>query len=99
MIERLVDWAIPALCGGILAWAATWWRMQKRRNTALEAGVQCLLRAEIIRNHDKYMQRKFCPIYARDALGNAYRAYHALQGNDVATDLYNEIMELPTEEQ
>ena len=72
-------------------------RKQKRneRTEQLEAGVQCLLRAEIIRSHEKYTERGKCPIYAREALTKAYKAYHALGGNDVATDLYNEIMELP----
>ena len=72
-------------------------RKEKRneRTEQLEAGVQCLLRAEIIRSHEKYTERGKCPIYAREALTRAYKAYHALGGNDVATDLYNELMELP----
>ena len=72
-------------------------RKQKRneRTEQLEAGVQCLLRAEIIRSHEKYTERGKCHIYAREALTRAYKAYHALGGNDVATDLYNELMELP----
>ena len=35
--------------------------------------------------------------YAKEALTRAYKAYHALGGNDVATELYHDIMELPTE--
>lgn len=72
-------------------------RRQKRdeRTEQLEAGVQCLLRAEIIRSHEKYTERGKCPIYAREALTRAYKAYHALGGNDVATELYNDLMELP----
>lgn len=74
---------------------ATRKRRQDERTEQLEAGVQCLLRAEIIRSHEKYTERGKCPIYAREALTRAYKAYHALGGNDVATDLYNELMELP----
>ena len=72
-------------------------RKQKRdeRTEQLEAGVQCLLRAEIIRSHEKYTERGKCPIYAQEALTRAYKAYHALGGNDVATELYNDLMELP----
>lgn len=33
----------------------------------------------------------------KEALKRAYHAYHDLRGNDVATRLYNEVMELPTE--
>lgn len=61
----------------------------------IEDGVQCLLRAEIIRSNEKYTARKYCPIYAKKSLETAYKAYHALGGNDVATHLYDELMELP----
>ena len=70
-------------------------RRRDERTEQLEAGVQCLLRAEIIRSHEKYTERGKCPIYAREALTRAYQAYHALGGNDVATDLYHDLMELP----
>ena len=52
---------------------------------------------EIIRSYDKYKEKKFAPVYVKEALTKAYCAYHALGGNDVATALYNETMELPTE--
>ena len=66
-----------------------------QRTEQLEAGVQCLLRAEIIRSNEKYTDKGYCPLYAKEALTKAYSAYHALGGNDVATDLYNDIMALP----
>ncbi len=71
------------------------------RTENIENGLQCLLRAEIIRSHDKYKDKGFCPLYAKEALTRAYKAYHALGGNDVATSLYNECMimaEKPKEE-
>lgn len=97
MIEKIIEWAIPFVLGGIATGIITYLKMMHTRQTALENGVQCLLRAEIIRNHDKYMELKHCPIYAKEALKRAYTAYHALCGNDVATQLYTEVMELPTE--
>ena len=66
-----------------------------RKNVA--KGTQCLLRAEIIRTYEKYIDLGYCPIYEKDALKKEYAAYHELGGNDVATDLYHKILELPTE--
>lgn len=63
----------------------------------IEDGVQCLLRAEIIRSNEKYLHKGYCPIYAKESLKRVYDAYHALGGNDVATHLYNELMELQEE--
>lgn len=67
------------------------------RNSIVEEGLQALLRLEIIRSHEKYKEKKFCPLYAKESLTRAYKIYHALGGNDVATDLYNELMDLPLE--
>ena len=64
-----------------------------RSNIAV--GVQSLLRAEIIRTHDKYTQRGYCPIYAKESLTKQYNAYHNLGGNDVATELYKQCIYLP----
>ena len=97
MIDRIISWAVPFVLGGAATGIITYFRMKRKKQTALENGVQCLLRAEIIRNHDKYMEKKHGPIYAKEALKRAYTAYHALGGNDVATRLYDEVMELPTE--
>lgn len=67
------------------------------RTEHLENGVQCLLRAEIIRSHEKYIDKGFCPIYAKEALTKEYKAYHNLGGNDVATELYEQCIALPNE--
>ena len=97
IVEKIISWAVPFVCGGIITGLLTYIKTLQRKNNAEEEGIQCLLRAEIIRNHDKYMDKGYCPIYAKEALKRAYHAYHELHGNDVATGLYNEVMALPTE--
>lgn len=97
IVEKIISWAVPFVCGGIITGLITYIKAMKSKNSAIEEGVQCLLRAEIIRMHDKYMDKGYCPIYAKEALKREYHAYHGLHGNDVATGLYNETMALPTE--
>ena len=70
---------------------------QNDRTNQLESGVQSLLRAEIIRSHEKYMDKGFCPVYAREALNRIYESYHALGGNGTMTELYKQVMALPTD--
>ena len=72
-------------------------RKQCAEEQAVRNGLQSLLRAEIIRSYEKYEDRGFCPIYAKEALKIEYTAYHNLGGNDVATDLYKKTLALPTE--
>lgn len=93
MLDIFLKWLIPFLCGAAVTFAGTMLIRQK----ALKNGVQCLLRAEIIRSYDKYQDKGKCPLYAKEALTRAYKAYHALGGNDVATELYHETMELPND--
>jgi hypothetical protein len=91
IVENVVDWLVPFLLGAIASGCALWFTGFK----ALRDGVQCLLRAEIIRQNEKWVRLHYCPVYAKQALARAYTAYHALGGNDVATSLYEETMELP----
>ena len=95
MLDLILRWAIPFLCGAALSFAGT----LSLRLRAIHAGLQCLLRAEIIRQFEKWTEREHCPLYAKEALTRAYNAYHNLGGNDVATDLYREVMALPPEKE
>lgn len=98
MADIFIKWLIPFLCGGAVSVAGaliTTWKRGRKRERAVEMGLQCLLRAEIIRSFEKYTERSYCPLYAKEALKREYDSYHALGGNDVATDLYNQIMHLP----
>lgn len=72
---------------------------KKRRTKQIESGLQSLLRAEIIRSHEKYMDKGYCPVYAREALGRIYESYHGLGGNGTMTELYNQVIALPTDKE
>ena len=93
MWDLFIKWLVPFLLGSAVTLVTTFFIKLK----AIKIGLQCLLRAEIIRSHEKSLERGFCPIYAKEALTIAYSAYHALGGNDVATELYHVTMEMPTE--
>ncbi|MCQ2455583.1 MAG: hypothetical protein MJ090_05545 [Clostridia bacterium] len=90
MIESVLKWVIPTLLGSTLTYIVSLFN----KNKALKTGLQCLLRAEIIRSYDKYTARGEIPIYAKEALEKEYKAYHKLGGNDVATDLYHQTIKL-----
>ena len=93
IIKTVLTVVITAAITGAITYA----RLQVKMYKALKEGLLSLLRAEIIRSHDKYMRKGYCPIYAKDATTKAYQAYHALGGNGTITKLYNEVMKLPIE--
>lgn len=96
MIALIVKWAVPALCSALVAAVGGYLAGRYKKSRSVEDGLQCLLRLEIIRSYEHYTHKECCPVYAREALTRGYSAYHSLGGNDVATDLYNKLMELPT---
>lgn len=70
---------------------------EKQRNEAIAEGVQSLLRESIVTNYNKYKEKGFCPIYAKESMKKVYAAYHNLGGNDVATNLYRRILDMREE--
>lgn len=91
IIRETLGWFVPFCLGSAVGAVTLWFAMLK----AFRDGLQCLMRAEIIRQNEKWVDLCYCPIYAKEALTRIYKAYHALKGNDVATELYNEVIKLP----
>ena len=70
---------------------------EKERNEAIAEGVQSLLRESIVTSYNKYHDKGYCPIYAKESVKKVYAAYHNLGGNDVATSIYNKILNMNEE--
>lgn len=92
-----VQWLFAALLA-VLGWGyrtvATQLKADRAKNDAIAEGVQSLLRESIVSNYNKYSDKGFCPIYAKESVKKAYAAYHQLGGNDVATELYQKILKM-----
>lgn len=95
-----VDWFFALCIAGLgLVWRTTVakLKMEHDKNEAVAEGVQALLRESIVTNYNRYSDKGFCPIYAKESIKKVYHAYHDLGGNDVATGLYKELLEMPPE--
>lgn len=88
---------ITALLGAGYKNISTRLKAEQKKNNAIAEGVQSLLRESIVNNYNKYTDREYCPIYAKESIKKVYSAYHNLGGNDVATELYNKILVMPEE--
>lgn len=73
-------------------------KAEHKKNEAIADGMQSLLRESIVDNYNKYTDRGYCPIYAKESIKKVYTAYHNLGGNDVATELYHKLL-ITTEEE
>ncbi|MDO4301798.1 MAG: hypothetical protein Q4D26_10455 [Clostridia bacterium] len=68
-----------------------------KEQEAVKQGVVALLRQALYDSYNKWSERGYCPIYAMEVSKRIYEQYHALGGNDVGTELYERLKELPTE--
>lgn len=95
-----VQWLFAALLA-LLGWGyravSTQLKAERIKNEAIAEGVQALLRESIVNGYNKYSDKGFMPIYAKESVKAAYLAYHRLGGNDVATELYNKMLKMPEE--
>ena len=100
MDEWIKEYWIKALFGGLISCfgALTIWIKKKfKRSEAVEKGVQALLRNEIIKEYNHWLEKEYCPIYAKDNIKIMYTQYHGLGQNGVIDKVYEEILDLPTE--
>lgn len=89
---------------GIVAAALIWMvkRMAARMNEeraqqeAIKAGLQALLRAQMVNDYNHYIEKGYAPIYARENFEGCWKQYKNLGGNGVMTDLHEKFLKLPT---
>ncbi len=90
IISAVVAAAVAALGAAI--------RGVAKRQSAFDAGMQAMLRAEIIRSYYHYAERGWITLHGLEAITQAYQAYHDLGGNGTVTKLVEDLQELPVRE-
>lgn len=69
---------------------------QKQETKVLKLGVQALLRSQMINDYNKWMEKGYAPIYARENFQNCWIQYESLGENGVMKDIHDKFMDLPT---
>jgi hypothetical protein len=70
-------------------------RVEEHR--VVKKAITAILRQTIYDSYNKWSEKGYCPIYAMEVATKVYEQYHALGGNDVGTELYERLKELPTQ--
>lgn len=94
ILYKLIGQAITGVLGALTAYLGTMYRIKKKENDALKAGVQALLRDRIIQSYNHYTEKGWMPIYAKESIDACYRSYEALGDNGVIDNLMQQINEL-----
>lgn len=88
--QWLCLFSVPAL----LAWV---FKILFQQIKAIKRGLQALLRAQLIADYNKWEEKGYAPIYARQNFENCWQQYHDLGENGVMDDIHDRFMKLPTE--
>lgn len=88
---------VPAIVGALFGYLHQLIKRSAADTKAVKAGIQALLRAQMISDYNKWTDRHYAPIYARDNFENCWQQYHGLGVNGVMDGLHDKFMALPTE--
>ena len=92
--EILRDLGVIALIGGVLFGVL---KIAFAQIKGVKLGVQALLRAQMIHDYNKWSERGYAPLYARQNFENCWTQYHSLGANGVMDDIHERFFELPLE--
>lgn len=95
-----IEWIFGVVAGVLLAgWRSLAKKVkeEKEEQAAIKAGLQALLRAQMVNDYNHYSEKGFAPIYARENFENCWRQYERLGTNGVMQDIHSKFMALPTQ--
>ena len=70
-------------------------KCEMREQRAIKAGIHALLRDQLIKSYNYFMDKGALEIHDRDNLCNLYKQYHELGANGVIDGLMKDLLELP----
>lgn len=98
-MDWIIKYWVQALFGSLIAAVGALYKLflaERKKRKALEAGVRAMLRNDIIKLADKYLDAGEVPVYGLENLNGMYEAYHGLGGNGTITKLVEDVRHLPT---
>lgn len=87
---------VPTIVSAIGGYMIARFRQIKKEQDAIKLGLQALLRADMIRDYNKWSEKGYAPIYAKENFENVWVQYHSLGSNGVMDGIHTEFMNLPT---
>ncbi len=86
---------VPSLAT-VIGWICKRLKKNDMETEAVKKGVQALLRSQMISDYNRWMEKGYAPIYARENFDNCWDQYHSLGANGVMDDIRKKFMDLPT---
>ena len=95
IIQSVLVWALTAILAAVSGYLVSTLRQRKAHDDAMGRGMRVLLRKQIVDAYDEYVHKgKAMSVERKTEVEEAYKAYHALGGNGVVTEMYEELMDV-----
>lgn len=88
--------AVVALLGVMLSNRRAEKEKADGESELVKSALRALLRSELMRTHHQAVRDGCATTVDKEVMERTYQSYHRLGGNGIATNLYNEMMALPT---
>lgn len=95
LYQWLCLFGVPGILSMILWVAIKRMKQLKDDNDSVKLGIQALLRAQMIADWNKYSEKGYAPIYAKESFENCWTQYHNLGFNGVMNKVHDNFMALP----
>lgn len=96
ILKIIVSYLIPTVLGGAVGFISTKLKKDKKKEKAIEEGVQALLRNELIRRYREYETKGELSILDKENIEEMFTQYENLGGNGTVKQLMIELLQLPT---
>ncbi len=96
ILKIVLSYLIPTILGTLIGFAITRLKKDKKKEKAIEYGVQALLRNELVRRYREYETKKEITILDKENMEAMFEQYKNLGGNGTVKHLMDELFELPT---
>lgn len=85
---------VPSMLAGLFLFVKKQLERARKETACIKSGVQALLRAEMISEWNKYKEKGYAPLYAKESFENLWKQYHALGANGVMDSIHKEFLML-----
>ncbi len=92
IVKIVLGYLIPTILGGLLGFVSTKLSKIKKKDQAIEDGVQALLRNELIRCYREYQQKGEMTILDKENIEAMFIQYQNLGGNGTIKQLMTELL-------
>lgn len=96
MLESIIIYIITTLIGIAIGFLGSKLKKNKKKDLAIEQGVQALLRNEIIRRYREFESKGEISILDKENLEEMFEQYKNLGGNGTVKKMMDELLSLKT---